>query len=97
MMPGYDVHQAGGGAVPDVMTPGVMSVDVDADLDDAMQIMLSHGIRRLAVTGEHNVVGVLSIDDVIGAVGREWSLLSGVIKNERNRESQGSVQSPLHL
>ena len=84
-------------SVSDVMTAGVMSIEVDADLEDAMQIMSAHGIRRLAVTREASVVGVVSIDDMIGALGRGWSLLSSVVRNEQNRESEGSIQSPLHL
>ncbi|MBU6487234.1 MAG: CBS domain-containing protein [Burkholderiales bacterium] len=84
-------------SVFDIMTAGVMTIDVNADLADAMQVMSTHGVRRLAVTNEEGVVGILSIDDVIGALGREWSLLSSVIRSEQNCEKLGAVQSPLHL
>lgn len=84
--------------VSDVMTKKVMTVRENADLGDAMQMMSSHGVRRLAVTDDNeDIVGVLSLDDLIEALGREWSLLSSIIRCEQNREWSGAVQSPLHL
>ena len=84
--------------VADVMTPHVVAVDADADLADAMQAMSSHGVRRLAVTNaQQDIVGVLSLDDVIEALGRDLALLSSIIRCEQNRESTGFVQTPLHL
>ena len=85
-------------AVGDVMTKGVAVVDEMADLGDAMQIMASQGVRRLAVIrGGAAIVGILSLDDVIDAFGRDWSMLTGILRSERNRERIGSVQAPLHL
>ncbi|NRO96964.1 CBS domain-containing protein [Paraburkholderia sp. NMBU_R16] len=84
--------------VADVMTPHVVVIGTDADLTDAMQTMSSHGVRRLAVTNaEQDIVGVLSLDDVIEAIGRDLVLLSSIVRCEQNRESSGSVQAPLHL
>lgn len=84
--------------VADVMTPHVVDIGTDADLTDAMQKMSSHGVRRLAVTNaEQDIVGVLSLDDVIEALGRDLVLLSSIVRCEQNRESTGSVQAPLHL
>ncbi|BCQ28941.1 CBS domain-containing protein (plasmid) [Caballeronia sp. NK8] len=46
--------------VGEVMTPGMLMVDAQADSVDAMQTVLRHGVRRLAVTcGEDQVVGVV--------------------------------------
>src|SRR5579863_1483613 len=55
--------------VVDVMSPHVVAIDAEADVADAMQTMASHGVRRLAVTNsEQDIVGVLSLDDVIDAL-----------------------------
>lgn len=82
--------------VADVMTDRVVAIDADADLDDAMQAMSSHGVRRLAVTNAaQDIVGVLSLDDVIEALGRDLAMLSSIIHGERHRESTGCVQSAL--
>jgi CBS domain-containing protein len=84
--------------VGDVMTPHVVTVDADADLADAMQAMSSHGVRRLTVTNaQQDIVGVLSLDDVIEALGKDLALLSSIIRCEQNRESTGSVQAQLHV
>lgn len=84
--------------VGEVMTPGMLIVDAQADSVDAMQTMLSHGVRRLAVTcGEVQVVGVLSLDDLMEAYGRDIAMLSTLLSNARNRELTGSVQSTLHM
>ncbi len=85
-------------AVADVMTQGVMSVDANDDLTTAMEVMATHGVRRLAVTGDGGeVIGVLSLDDVISALGVEWTQLTGILESERQREYTGGAQSPLHL
>ncbi|RZF24526.1 CBS domain-containing protein [Paraburkholderia sp. UYCP14C] len=85
-------------AVGEVMTKGVAMVNEMADLDDAMQVMSSQGVRRLAVVRDDaSIVGILSLDDVIDAFGRDWSLLTGILRSELNREKIGSVQAPLHV
>lgn len=84
--------------VAEVMTAGVITIDKDAELSDAMQAMFSHGVRRLAVTsGAAVVVGILSLDDVIDALGSEWALLTRILRSEQVCERPGSMQSPLHL
>lgn len=90
------------GAVPtdtlvaEVMTSGVVSIGQDDELSDAMQAMFSHGVRRLAVTdGSGGVIGIVALDDVIEALGKDWALLTHILRSEQQRERSGSVQSPL--
>ena len=83
--------------VADVMSHGTLSIDQDADLDEAMQAMSSHGVRRLAVTGDGGrLLGIVALDDLIEAESRDFALLSGILRRERQRERSGSVESPLH-
>ncbi|WP_370565023.1 cyclic nucleotide-binding/CBS domain-containing protein [Cupriavidus sp. UME77] len=86
----------GEATVADVMTRGVVAIGKDAGIDDALQTMLAHGVRRLAVTDAEAVVGVLSLDDIVDALGAQWNMLASVLHNERERERSGSVQTPLH-
>ncbi len=86
-----------GTLVGEIMTAGVVTIDREDDVGDAMQAMSSHGVRRLAVTDRGVVVGMLSLDDVIDALGRDWTLLTRILHSEQQRERSGSVQSPLHL
>ncbi|MGN6668574.1 MAG: CBS domain-containing protein [Trinickia sp.] len=81
--------------VADVMTGNVVTIDAGADLSDAMETMASHGVRRLATTNRNNdIIGVVSLDDIVEAVGRDLALLASVIRGEQSRESTGCVQSP---
>lgn len=84
-------------SVGDVMTRGIVTVRSDASASDAIQTMLSHGVRRLAVTTGETVTGVLSVDDLVAALGADWQMLSALLRNERERERTGSVQSPLQV
>lgn len=73
--------------VAEVMSTGVASVGEHEDLADAMQAMFSHGVRRLAVTdATRAVVGVISLDDVIEALVRDWVLLASIVRSGRQRE-----------
>lgn len=84
--------------IGEVMSHGVVTIGESSDLDEAMQRMSSHGVRRLAVTNRADeVVGMLSLDDVIHALGRDWALLASIVHTGQQRERSGSVQSPLHL
>ena len=82
--------------VADIMQTHVLSVDRSADIGDALQTMASHGVRRLAVTNaEGAVVGMISLDDLLSALARDWALLSSIVRSELTRERTGSVQSML--
>lgn len=81
-----------------VMSNGAVTIAASADLSEAMQAMSSHGVRRLAVVDDRNaVVGIVSLDDIIEALGRDWVLLASILRSAQQRERTGSVQSPLHL
>ena len=74
--------------VGDVMTPSVVSVSENADIHEALETMGVRGIRRLGVaTGEGVLVGIVSFDDIVDALGTELTSLAGVIRSERVRES----------
>ncbi len=52
--------------VGEVMTKDVESVDKDASPEDALRIMLAHHIRHLPIVdGERNVMGILSVLDLL--------------------------------
>jgi CBS domain-containing protein len=47
------------------MTPDPVCAGPDWDIEDAARLMLQRGIRHLPVTQEGNVVGVVSIRDLV--------------------------------
>ena len=83
--------------VGDVMTRGLVTVGRHNSVADAMQLMLSHGVRRLGVLDGEALIGVVSMDDILGAMAAEWGMLSTIIRNEQERERSGHAQSPLHV
>jgi CBS domain-containing protein len=54
--------------VRDLMTPRVITIQPDADVEDAAKQMLYLEVHRLFVTDGGKLVGVISQTDVVGAV-----------------------------
>jgi len=78
---------AGEISVGEVMTPGLASVPLRADLHEALETMRAGGLRRLIVKGEDGgIAGILSLDDIVDALAADISSLAGVIRSERERE-----------
>jgi signal-transduction protein with cAMP-binding, CBS, and nucleotidyltransferase domain len=48
-----------------VMSPGVIALDADAELRQALPIFHSHAIRRLPLVADGRVVGMLTTDDLL--------------------------------
>lgn len=63
-----DFTRAHGHKVADVMTTQVISVDVDAPLTDIVELMEKHRIKRVPVTEQDRVVGVVSRADMLRAL-----------------------------
>lgn len=83
--------------VGDFMTSGLHTVGRNNSVADAMQLMLAHGVRRLGVLDGEALVGVVSLDDIVGAMAAEWGMLSTIIRNEQERERTGHTRSALHV
>ena len=63
-----DFTQANGRFVRDVMTEDVLSVAQDAPLEDVVELMEKNRIKRLPVTADGHVVGVVSRADLLRAL-----------------------------
>jgi signal-transduction protein with cAMP-binding, CBS, and nucleotidyltransferase domain len=82
--------------VTDIMTNNVVSIDAGADIAEAMETMAINGVRRLATTNDgDDIIGVLSLDDVVEALGRDLSLLASIIRCGKTRESSVSDHTAL--
>lgn len=51
-----------------LMTPDPLTISPDADIRDAAAIMVEYNIRRLPVVEDDELVGILSVSDLVGAV-----------------------------
>lgn len=54
----------GNGHASQVMSNNIVTIDADADLQEASSLMAQHQIRRLPVVENGNLVGMLSLGDL---------------------------------
>ncbi len=81
--------------------PTLRTVNVADELEDAVEAMRDHGLRRMpVVNNEGKLVGIVSFDDVIVALGRQIAYLastvSGELEHERIQKSESVVAGELH-
>jgi CBS domain-containing protein len=73
-------------AISEVMTTPVHTVDEHTPIEGAVAIMGRAGTRRLVVTGEDNrVVGLLSLDDVLGVLVDETKAVGRLLEQQMPR------------
>lgn len=73
--------------VGEVMTQQPMTIGESESIAAALRDMRRIGVRRMPVTGQHGeLVGVLSIDDVLDVLAGELQNVAGSIRNEQQIE-----------
>jgi CBS domain-containing protein len=73
--------------VMDVMTRNPLLVAEDASIGGVLGLMRMDGVRRVPVVGARNeLIGVLSIDDVLDVVADQLAAIAGAIRGEQVRE-----------
>ena len=81
-----------GVSVGDVMSRDIVTVEVQDDLSDALEIMEAKAIRRIPVIDEDGeIVGILSIDDVIGVLAEELDKVSTLCRRQPGQEKRRQV------
>jgi acetoin utilization protein AcuB len=68
------------GTVADAMSHGVVSISPDATLRDAANLLRGHVIGCLPVTQDDRLVGIVTISDVLDALGRGEAPMRGRTK-----------------
>ncbi len=51
--------------ISEVMTAPIITIEIDRSAHDASDLMAERGIRHLAVTEDGNIVGILSVRDLL--------------------------------
>jgi CBS domain-containing protein len=70
--------------VGDIMTQQPVIVGAAEPVEKALREMRRIGVRRLPVVGQHGeLIGVLSLDDVLEVLAGELQNVAGSIRNER--------------
>lgn len=68
--------------VEDVMSSGLITVDVDTDADRLPAIMEKHSFRRLPVIEGKDLVGVITIRDLIKHKEAAEGIIASLVKRE---------------
>jgi CBS domain-containing protein len=71
-----------------VMTAYPETVSETAPIESALALMRSGSFRRLPVVNEDGkLVGILSLDDVLGLLAEEFALIAGLLEREAPRSA----------
>ncbi len=71
----------------DIMNMQPVTVSENDSIEEALTVMHRMGVRRMPVVGgAGELIGVLSLDDVIDALAAEIASVAGTIRNERQIE-----------
>ena len=75
--------------VSEVMTPDIVTATEQDSIETALKKMHEHGIRRLPIVdGGGALVGILTLDDVLGYLTAQQSELVALVAREQRRERQ---------
>jgi CBS domain-containing protein len=75
--------------VGDVMSDLLVTVTENTSLSDTLDVMRTHGIRRLPVIDRSgNLQGIISIDDILGVLAEELQKLAILVKTEQRHEKR---------
>jgi CBS domain-containing protein len=68
-------------AISELMTPNVITVNAEMTTQDCMQIMSERKFRHLPVVDGDNVIGILSVGDIVTSVLNDQKALIGYLEN----------------
>ncbi|HLH42552.1 MAG TPA: CBS domain-containing protein [Bryobacteraceae bacterium] len=75
--------------VGDLMGQELIVAQGDQGIFETIRQMRTHGIRRMPViSGEGDLIGIVSVDDLIQLLAEEMNELSKLISHEQAREAQ---------
>jgi acetoin utilization protein AcuB len=88
--------------VEEYTSPVLVTVDMQASLDQALELMQENSIRHLPVMDDNRVVGIISERDVLTNFGKSWTSMMKVedvmatdILTVHRRENLGEVAMEL--
>jgi CBS domain-containing protein len=68
----YDLLARSGEAAGEVMTPSVISVSEDTEVEDVRHLLVERRIRRVPVLSGQRLAGIVSRGDVVALLTTEW-------------------------
>jgi CBS domain-containing protein len=68
----YDLLARGGETARDVMSPGIISVNEEANVEDVRFLLIERRIRRVPVVAGQKLVGIVSRSDIVRQMAFQW-------------------------
>jgi CBS domain-containing protein len=68
----FDLLARNGKVARDIMTPGVISVSPEADVEDVRFLLIERRIRRVPVMSGGELVGIVSRGDIVRLMALHW-------------------------
>jgi CBS domain-containing protein len=68
----HDLISRQGDTAADIMTPGIVAVTEDTDVDDVRHLLVDRRIRRVPVLSGGQLVGIVSRADIVALIAMEW-------------------------
>ena len=68
----YDLMAKSGRTARDIMTPGLISVSEDADVDDVRFLLIERRIKRVPVMAGSELIGIVSRADLVRLMALQW-------------------------
>ena len=92
----YDLLARQGKTARDVMSPGIISVNEEADLDDVRYLIVERKVRRVPVVSGRTLVGIVSRSDLIRQMAMQWycDLCGEPVRGEHPPERCPKCTSP---
>jgi len=83
-------EELSGLTVGDVLsTAEVITIDEEASVEEAIELLQAHGIRRLPVVdGNGSLTGILTLDDLLQHLTTQLEKLASVVSRQRARETR---------
>jgi CBS domain-containing protein len=73
--------------VGDIMVSSLTTIQDNAGLLEAIQLMTSKGVRRLPVVDDSGLIGIITLDDLLLLLAKEFGALSKLIGREQKNEA----------
>ena len=83
-------------AAGDLRIRGLITVKPDADLTEITAAMNEHGVRRLLVATDSELLGLISVDNVLEAMAELLNNLTGMVARQIEYEQEHILRTQSH-